>query len=408
MAAGHNCTILLLSLWLAILLPVSCQFVNSNDPSCEVGWGFSMDEIRVLNYTCIPCPLGSFSPGGPIEDYPVCMTCEEISRYTVDSSDPYKPWDDACKNLCNATLGQGPVQELGSGNLSCTCAVGSILVDGVCVSCSSGQSSLANSTTCFGCSPGKYSISLGNSSGFPSCEFCPYGQFSSESNSTSCQSCPLPHQQTTPNGTSCRCDNGYGLNERYCEVCSAGKYSDWQTQDTCINCPAGKVSLSSGSSLCFSCEEGEVINRDQSKCIIPASPEICGAVNGAIYNDSSESCECLPGHSSFYLNNCPQCSQNFYSTEYNQPICQYCSVGTWSDPGSSSCNICDSTVKSNYNCLSEQAKQSSMILWITAVVVVSIFFYVLTVKKIAQRCRRVAPAPAQVEPDPEAHALLNA
>jgi hypothetical protein len=390
-----------LLLWSLVLL--SCPFSSYGATlPCQVGWGY-------VNSTCTPCHAGKYSPGGVSESYPVCLTCLQTLLNPPDATDPYYQWAEACQNLCNSTLGLAPVQLPENGTLSCACAAGSIEIEGSCAPCPSGQSSFANSTSCYDCPAGKYSVfnaKIGNSRGFPICNHCTNGKFSPHSNSTYCQHCPFANQITSNSGTSCTCEIGYGLSNDTCDPCMPGTYSDLQTSGLCVECPVGTASQDFGSVGCYECELGLVPNLAQDDCIPPASPEICSQSKGAIYNASLEACQCIPGYSSLFTNNCKQCSKNTYSSNYDQAFCKYCPSGYWSGAGSSSCKPCDSTVKSNVNCLSVQSTQTTKLFLVTTVVIVSIFIYVLIVRKFSQWCRR-RPAPAAPQA-PEEEFLINA
>jgi hypothetical protein len=122
-----------------------------------------------------------------------------------------------------------------------------------------------------------------------------------------------------------------------------------------------------------------VANRDHSASF-SASPEICGAVKGVIYNDTLESCLCTAGYSSFYDNNCLQCVENFDSFGNNQE-CKSCPSGRWSDAGSSACKNCDSADQNPYCGLSVGNSKAEKILWVTAVVIASLFVFGLVMKK---------------------------
>ena len=178
---------------------------------------------------------------------------------------------------------------------------------------------------CSACMQGLYKSVAGTSSCIP----CPAGTYSSATNATTCLACPLNHYsnivQSTTDENCRKCPGGSFSREGSTRVgdcsCYPGDYLDIETE-SCVSCPAGAYKQASGALPCSDCPQNSFSNAGSSDI----SDCLC---NAGFHGNISES-------TSF----CSPCPKDTFKILNGPSICIPCSVGSFSNFGSTSRSDC--------------------------------------------------------------------
>eukprot|EP01045_Picozoa_sp_COSAG04_P013969 COSAG04_NODE_1020_length_8729_cov_2.983082_3_plen_1985_part_00 len=242
--------------------------VAENATSCTDCPTDEYDHDDNATTACVDCPDGRFAEAGTSDSSGGCVPCgvgweggnESCSLCPPGKSDH----DSNAATLCQP-CGAGSYSEsagafgnLDSANGCQSCAGGSYVAAGstACIACLAGQADDDNSssTGCVECAAGR-SIAAAQTG---SCIDCDAGQFAAAGSSacTNCTAGTNDHDSdpATP-----------------CQVCAAGKYSETQTNGSCIDCTVAQYAAENATS-CTDCEAGQVDDDND-----PATPCIaCG------------------------------------------------------------------------------------------------------------------------------------
>ena len=198
---------------------------------------------------CVPCPSGTFSPGGPpcapcpsgTYGHSPGSTCAPCPSGTYSHSP-----GSTCAPCPSGTYSHSP----GSTCAPCPSGTYSHSPGSTCAPCPSGTYSHSPGSTCAPCPSGTYSHSPGST-----CAPCPSGTYSHSPGST-CAPCPSGTYSHSPGSTCAPCPSGTYSHSpgSTCAPCPSGTYS-WPPGSTCTPCPSGTYSQSPGST-CTPCPSG--------------------------------------------------------------------------------------------------------------------------------------------------------
>jgi hypothetical protein len=182
------------------------------------------------------------------------------------------------------------------------------------------------------------------------CQLCPKGTYSAYGD-TGCKVCP---------------GGQYTKNHISCNDCPKGTYSDSRA-DECIPCAAGTVAMTTKSTKCIACKDGEFSTRKNTICDLCApgtysnkptnscakcptstysgygETKCTKCVPGQYYDPKYHRCiNCRPGeYSTSPLKQCQRCPYGSYSTVLSSTECKYCAPGQVVDtPSRTFCTDC--------------------------------------------------------------------
>ncbi|GMH79728.1 hypothetical protein TrLO_g15145, partial [Triparma laevis f. longispina] len=187
-----------------------------------------------------------------------------------------------------------------------------------CVACVAGKSASFGSTSCSNCNKtGEYS-----SEGAAFCKVSLGGSVPS-SNRDGTFECPANEFSEAESDACLPCEDGFHSKKgsSSCSSCLPGERYDFTTE-ACVQCDLGKFSATGKGTLCFECDasQGFVASSAGSP-----SCQYCGA--GSYASASSNSCK-----------ECPASKFSVGGTSF----CSSCVLGQFSsDPGSTSCDLCE-------------------------------------------------------------------
>ncbi|GMH83966.1 hypothetical protein TrST_g13124 [Triparma strigata] len=237
------------------------------------------------------------------------------------------------------------------------------------------------------CLPGTFG------SGYPDCEVCPAGAYSSSTASSSCTTCPIGTYLSDDGLTASEHDH-----VEDCAVCEAGKYNDDAATDSnhhiscsvcpdgtynadtgtsaashvaCTNCPAGKkndktgatnhngaddcdlcspgtYAANPGAATCATCPEGESSGSGSTNCGECPAGYVCTSdgrqepcPSGKYSSGSSACLPCPPGHKCPGATDKISCDAATYQQSEGQAKCKICGAGKYQpDEGQNSCQTC--------------------------------------------------------------------
>ena len=176
------------------------------------------------------------------------------------------------------------------------------------------------------------------------CTICPINTYSDINGASACTPCPA--NTSSPAGTnsvySCVCLPGHVGSLGYaCEACVAGTYK--QNYLSCAQCPSNTYSTEVAAVSVATCQ---ACPRNSTSVAGSGSIERCFCVAGYRQTAAHDACiACDPGY--YYeatkRYECSQCAGGRYSASVAASgieVCQDCSAGKWSPPGSPSCQLC--------------------------------------------------------------------
>jgi len=191
------------------------------------------------------------------------------------------------------------------------------------------------------------------------CTICPTDTYSDVSGASACTPCPANTSSTAGISSlyDCTCIAGHISRLGYgypCEPCVAGTYKEglW----TCAQCPSNTYSTEVAAVSVATCQ---ACPRNSTSVAGSGSIERCFCVAGYRQTAAHDACiACDPGY--YYEASkryeCSQCAGGRYSASVAASgieVCQDCSAGKWSPPGSPSCQLCPA--------LSDSISRSSLI-----------------------------------------------
>jgi len=191
------------------------------------------------------------------------------------------------------------------------------------------------------------------------CTICPTDTYSDVSGASACTPCPANTSSTAGIGSvyECTCIAGHISRLGYgypCQPCVAGTYTEglW----TCAQCPSNTYSTEVAAVSVATCQ---ACPRNSTSVAGSGSIERCFCVAGYRQTAAHDACiACDPGY--YYeatkRYECSQCAGGRYSASVAASgieVCQDCSAGKWSPPGSPSCQLCPA--------LSDSISRSSLI-----------------------------------------------
>ena len=155
------------------------------------------------------------------------------------------------------------------------------------------------------------------------------------------------------------CQPGAGGDE--CGSCPHGKYSDADTESTCVPCPDFLGTVRTGSAECVPCPAGKYLDpfqggmcadcaagtyRDETTQASDKEAVNAGTITADVYTETCA--ECPQGKygaraGAFLLENCTECAAGKYSGatgNATERTCQDCAAGTYARPGSAECTSC--------------------------------------------------------------------
>ena len=215
---------------------------------------------------------------------------------------------------------------------------------GRCYGCGNGK--YVNGKICSPCPKGKYYYSENNINTDSSCSTCSDNYYQDQEGSISCKKCDsncvVPCNKTT--GYCPKCKPGYQSISYYCDLCSAGTYSDQSQNGKCMKCPIGTYTNQDGQLECINCPPTQYTTSEGSTTCFDC-PSTC--VNSFCESTTGKCLNCIGGYYKDSNDDCQLCSKGYYSKD-NDNKCTKCEAGFISSvEGSISCSECPSLTYSN-------------------------------------------------------------
>ena len=322
-AGSYTCRICDPGTWNSQLGRTACS-------NCSVGL-YSATYGAVGNETCLPCPLGQWSPEGS----PSCNLCPVNSLAGPGSGSQTN-----C--TCNAGYA-GPNGGLCSARMNLTCSVcpaDTYYAGGVCSTCTGNTTSVAGSEAC--------QCKAGFTGGPSNCQPCPAGTYKRMAGSSACRSCQA-NSWSESSSALCACNAGYtGNTGDVCVACVAGKYKNVTGPATCTDC-AGNRNSGAGSPNVTSCicnvgytqVENAAMTYDvvyAQACVACEVGKFKGltgvqACTTCAQNQSSVAastiCACVPGFTGPDGGPCAECAQGKYKNWLGSQACTTCPAFTY-------------------------------------------------------------------------------
>lgn len=217
---------------------------------------------------------------------------------------------------------------------------------GACLACKDNSiSACKHSADCCACKAGYYG-GVGQQ-----CTICPADTYSNVNGASACTPCPA--NTSSPAGSSsvyqCECIPGHvGFLGDACEACVAGTYK--QNSYSCAQCPANTYSTEVAAVSVATCKACP-----RNSTSVAGSGSIAGCYCVAGYRQTAAHDACIACDPGYYDDatkryECSLCAGGRYSASVAASgieACQECAAGTWSPPGSPSCEICPALSHSN-------------------------------------------------------------
>ncbi|GMH69262.1 hypothetical protein TL16_g05114 [Triparma laevis f. inornata] len=350
--------------------PFACKDCATQKGGGSVHW---FSDVETMNmHDCSHCPSGQIVN----EAGDGCEACTD-GKY-VEAINP-KCWP------CSPGKSSGSAVGMPDHSTCSDCPAGKFSsAGGVCEDCTAGKySKSGQELDCIPCSPGEYSSGTTADYDATVCQHCPAGKKSNEGNSefgsTHCvycnagkysgiksSACTFCDPGKTSNGTDLTTGEYVSVGEHKpndanvggpvsCFKCGAGKYTNAQKKNLCVNCDAGSYSVV-GATVCTLCQVSDTYgpghvsdagSPDCSPCPAGTKSEdnVCrNCTKGEYSTEGSEEClKCKPG--TYYPRNgtsvCWDCPVNTYQEKGKTSgggdvLCSACPLGTWSDPAATS------------------------------------------------------------------------
>ena len=369
-------------------------------PCIECPAGFhTLWEIRS---SCTPCTPGTYADSNALHGESACTVCENGLYSTVEGSSACtfcgagrhipgsKTSNHDEESDCQVCLPGMYTEEQGAK--SClNCPLGRFLERhndvapnasmhaalSACLICPEGRynEKPGLDRSCAKCAAGTFLSDNGadpleHDDGLADCKVCPAGRINRVLGSALCSACPAGFfngyepVHAIDHEACLRCPKGYftggtGLAQTACEACERGYYNNVYTATSsalCISCPRGFYSDSLGSALCKGCTRGKYgiviqavnvsiacINCKAGMSSEVGQADICTNCSAGFYlprEVAGTGAVCLrcEGIENEGATECPGCPEGMWG---NEPSCQNCSAGRYSEGGKSEgCDDC--------------------------------------------------------------------
>lgn len=311
-----------MSKYILFTLSMKCA-ISLSTGDCTPGSALGLGSLAS---TCVPCPAGTWSPGGST----ACTACS--SGYFTG----VKTGAASCNSQC-----QGGSAPSGDSTSCVTCSIGTYAVTGAssCTACPAGQyTSTSGATSCEDCPAGYYCPSQS----LPI--MCSAGKTSPSKSSTlsSCQAICSGNGYIPSDSTSCTCKTGFtGSN---CQVQCNGVGT--VVNDACV-CNAGYSNPTGDTTSCYACAIGYYgANTFDSTTYIASTCTQCIATfttSGVGAATTSGDCICAVGRvrNPNDLNQCKPCSDiDPYSTTASAGATECTCIAGYYPDSTGACTSC--------------------------------------------------------------------